>query len=90
MAENFGKGGRDVNYGRSSIIYPELQKRMAEQELSIRKLSEKLSMNHATLSRKLNGQTRLYLDEAMEIAYFLEGDYAKIADLFSTTSILNS
>lgn len=72
---------------KQNIIYSELRKRMAEQELSIRELSKKLSMNHVTLSRKLNGQTRLYLDEAMEVAYFLEGDYAKIADLFSTKRI---
>jgi transcriptional regulator with XRE-family HTH domain len=69
---------------KQNIIYPELQKRMAEQDLSTRKLAEKVAMSQATLSRKLNGQTRLYLDEAMEIAYFLEGNYTKIADLFST------
>lgn len=49
------------------IMYKNLCAEMARNDLTITKISKELKINRNTLSKKLAGASRLYLDEATAI-----------------------
>lgn len=67
---------------RKPCVYKNLAMEMFLQHMSINSLSKKTRINYKALCRKLNGETAMMLDEAIEI-YKVIGKALPFEELFS-------